>query len=218
MFWPRRSDSFDTGYVPTSSQIHYPYLARVNNTKIYLEHWSFLLLYFSGEFVCECCSLLKSCNTCKLRWTKHITVHWLSESPRGMSNSKPIFVVIGMSCCVKPATNKSLQCCFNVGLHWTPGLSVLQWYPVLMPPTCSVAVLWISIGQEFSESSGCSVETQQLQLTVSPAAQHIIVKHKEVAHKESSFHRILSTQSADSLFFFFICKASSGFTHFTCYQ
>lgn len=43
-----------------------------------------------------------------------------------------------------------------------------------MPPTCSVAVLWIGIGQVFSKCSGCSVETQVQDFTLSYFAQLLL--------------------------------------------
>lgn len=66
----------------------------------------------------------------------------------------------------------------GVGLYQNSGVlaDVQCWFlhsdfifTVCVSPTCSVAVLWIGIGQVFSKCSGCSVETQQVQLlTLSP--------------------------------------------------
>lgn len=56
--------------------------------------------------------------------------------------------------------NGYLKCDFIAALL-AAGFSVPR-CPVFLSPTCSVAVLWIGIGQVFSKGSGCSVETEQL--------------------------------------------------------
>lgn len=67
---------------------------------------------------------------------------------------------------------------FNIKYVYTPGFGVPGvglwgisshcYLTVCWSPTCSVAIVWIRVGQILSESSGCSVETQQVwQLTLS---------------------------------------------------
>lgn len=77
--------------------------------------------------------------------------------------------------------------------------------------TCSVAVLWIGVGQVFPECSGCSVGTQQVQELALSSTVQLLLSNTVVTHKVSTFS--LHINSLSEHFFSlrtFHCKQSVG--------